>query len=421
MEKIKAKVEQVLHKDKDTTTTGTHGTTTHGTTAGTGTHTGTHTGTTGTHISDPSGPHDSRAANKVDPRVDSDLPGAAGNTGGAYGTHTTGHGLSGNTTSSGLGHSTHGTTGLGSNTTSTHGTTGLGSNTHGTHGTTGLGSNTTSTHGTHGTTGLGSNTHGTTGGFGSNSRSDPSGPHDSKLANKLDPRVDSDQPGNFGNSGGARTGNTGIGHSTGHSTTGHTSGGGLTSGTTGAYGSDPSGPHDSRFANSADPRVDHDRDGSRTVGNTGAGYSGTHTGAGLSGGSHTGAGLSGGSHTGAGLSGGSHTGTYGSDPSGPHNSRLANSADPRVDHDRDGSRTTGNTGAGLTGGHSTHGTHGTTGGLGGHSNTTGYSGTTAGGNLPGPADKTAGPHKSDVLNKLDPRVDSDVDGSKTVGQQPTYR
>jgi hypothetical protein len=43
MEKIKAKVENVLHKDKDTTTTGTHHDTTH--TGTTGTHTtGTHTG-----------------------------------------------------------------------------------------------------------------------------------------------------------------------------------------------------------------------------------------------------------------------------------------------------------------------------------------------------------------------------------------
>jgi hypothetical protein len=33
----------------------------------------------------------------------------------------------------------------------------------------------------------------------------------------------------------------------------------------------------------------------------------------------------------------------------------------------------------------------------------------------GPAPNTAGPHKSDLLNKLDPRVDSDLDGSKTIG------
>jgi hypothetical protein len=28
--------------------------------------------------------------------------------------------------------------------------------------------------------------------------------------------------------------------------------------------------------------------------------------------------------------------------------------------------------------------------------------------------------RSDVLNKLDPRVDSDLDGSKTVGGNATY-
>ncbi|KAI9849113.1 MAG: hypothetical protein M1837_005343 [Sclerophora amabilis] len=36
----------------------------------------------------------------------------------------------------------------------------------------------------------------------------------------------------------------------------------------------------------------------------------------------------------------------------------------------------------------------------------------------GPAPSTAGPHKSDFLNKVDPRVDSDLDGSKTVGSAP---
>lgn len=51
IDKVKAKVENVLHKDKDTTHTGTTGTT------------GTHT--TGTHSSDPSGPHNSHAVNKA--------------------------------------------------------------------------------------------------------------------------------------------------------------------------------------------------------------------------------------------------------------------------------------------------------------------------------------------------------------------
>jgi hypothetical protein len=83
MDKIKAKVENVLHKDKSDTpthsTTGSHPTGTHttGTTTGahstgthtTGTHTtGTHTTgtTTGTHgHGDPSGPYSSHMANKA--------------------------------------------------------------------------------------------------------------------------------------------------------------------------------------------------------------------------------------------------------------------------------------------------------------------------------------------------------------------
>merc|ERR1711939_942115 len=104
-----------------------------------------------------------------------------------------------------------------------------------------------------------------------------------------------------------------------------------------------------------------------------------------------------------------------------------NSADPRVDSDRDGSRNMGaasNTGYGSSttgthGGIGSTGTHGTHGGVGstgvgstgvGHStHGTGVSATPGSGNT----NKTAGPHNSDMLNKLDPRVDSDMDGSKT--------
>jgi hypothetical protein len=39
----------------------------------------------------------------------------------------------------------------------------------------------------------------------------------------------------------------------------------------------------------------------------------------------------------------------------------------------------------------------------------------------GPAANTAGPHKSDMLNKADPRVDSDLDNSKTFGGNKTYQ
>jgi hypothetical protein len=39
----------------------------------------------------------------------------------------------------------------------------------------------------------------------------------------------------------------------------------------------------------------------------------------------------------------------------------------------------------------------------------------------GDANKTAGPHNSNLMNKLDPRVDSDRDGSKTVGGNKTFQ
>ncbi|KAJ8115981.1 hypothetical protein OPT61_g2498 [Boeremia exigua] len=101
MEKIKAKVENVLHKDKDTTHTGTH---------------------SSTH-NDPTGPHSSHAANQADPRVDSDRLGTAGNTAGAGGVGAGQYGTTG----------THGTTGSGL--TGTHGTTGSGlTGSHTTHG-----------------------------------------------------------------------------------------------------------------------------------------------------------------------------------------------------------------------------------------------------------------------------------------------
>ena len=336
-------------------------------------------------LDDPTGPHSSHTANVADPRVDSDRIGGAGNTASAGGYGTTGSGLTGS-----HGTTTHNTTGSGL--TGTHGTT--------THNTTGSGL--TGSHGTttHNTTGSGlTGSHSTTHG------SDPTGPHDSKLANKLDPRVDSDRVGPAGNS--ASVGGYGNEtHSSGQHTyqtdgkklpdailedksrADHHSGAGLThsshantgSGLTGSntYGSDPTGPHDSRLANKADPRVDSDRYGA--AGNT--------------------AGAGGYGSTGSGLTG-SHTGsnTYGSDPTGPHNTHLANQADPRVDSDRYGGQ--GNT-------------YGTTQG-------SGLTGTNHPGHVGNPnANKTAGPHGSDILNKLDPRVDSNLDGSKKVGGDRTY-
>ncbi|KAK6068150.1 allergen [Seiridium cupressi] len=112
--------------------------------------------------------------------------------------------------------------------------------------------------------------------------------------------------------GGAHSHNKGLANIT-HSSHGNTTG--VSEGQT--------GPHSSRMANTLDPRVDSDRDGSRTVG--GSRTTGTAGTTGMTGSSGT---------TGA------SEGQY-----GPHSSRLANASDPRVDSDRDGrsTRATGNT------------------------------------------------------------------------------
>jgi len=227
----------------------------------------------------------------------------------------------------------------------------------------------------------GSNTHGTTGGLGSSHASDPSGPHDSKIANKLDPTVDTKSYGTaqHGTTGGltgshnthGTTGGLAGSHNT-HGTTGGLTGSHNTHGTTGY--SDPTGPHDSHMGNKVDPRVDSDRYGA--TGNTagaggyGVGQYGTTGSSGLT---------------------GSHgaTGTHSTGLTGNHG-------------------TTGS--SGLTGSHGTTGTHGA-GLTGTHGNTVGS----------GNSNNTAGPHNSDMLNKVDPRVDSDLDGSKTVGGNATYR
>ncbi|CRK27873.1 hypothetical protein BN1708_014975 [Verticillium longisporum] len=371
------KIKDAVHSDKhdkhdsthtgsDAYTTGTHGTTgnpgIHHNTDTTGTHsTGTHGTSTYGNTSTNAGPHDSNLANKADPRVDSDRDhrGTAG-------------GVTGST-------------------------------------------------GTHGSTGLGSSGYGNT--------STNAGPHDSNIANKLDPRVDSDRD-NRGTAGGV-TGSTGTyGSSTTHGTTGTHGSTGLGSS---GYGntSTNAGPHDSNLANKADPRVDSDRDhrgttgtgyGSSTTGTYGSSTTGASTG--TYGSSTTGSGGigSGATGVGAGATGLGSSG-YGntSTNTGPHDSNLANKADPRVDSDRDYRGTTGTYGSSTTGtgyGSSTTGT-----GYGSSTTGTGYDNTTSGlGSSvnPGPAPNTAGPHSKDFLNKADPRVDSDRDGSKTVGQDKTY-
>lgn len=154
------------------------------------------------------------------------------------------------------------------------------------------------------------------------------------------------------------------------------------------------GPHNSRLANAVDPRVDSDRDGraqrmggtTGTMGTTGTthAHAGNHahtTGGGVMGSSHP--------HTGNHYTatGGVPEGTY-----GQHNSRLANAADPRIDSDHDGraQRVGGTTGATH---HTSH-----------HVGAAHQPRTAVVSN--GPAPKTSGPHKSDMMNKLDPSVDS---------------
>jgi hypothetical protein len=166
------------------------------------------------------------------------------------------------------------------------------------------------------------------------------------------------------------------------------------------------GPHGSRVANAADPRVDSDLDSTRPAGATrtaghgefgsgnayttgGTGAMGTGTTAGASfepAHTHTGHNANVPAYEGYGAGSGATgvTGTHGAPAGtfGPHGSRMANTVDPRVDSDRDGR------------------------------GAVGYA--------PGPAPNTAGPHRNDVLNKADPRVDSDLDNSRTLGGNKTF-
>jgi hypothetical protein len=422
MSSIVNKVKEALHGDKHDNT---HDNTTH-----TGT-TGTHN-TTGTREGE-HGPHSSRAANAADPRVDSDRDGSHNVGQAGYGSATGGY-MHGTAHGAGPEHTSHGTTGhTGSSGLGTGGySSGTREGEHGPHGNRAanaldprVDSDRDGSHNT-GVTGGGltgthhTNTAGTTGGYGSSTgagygstgtREGEHGPHSSRIANAADPRVDSDRDGSHN----TRTGGglTGTHHT-------NTAGSGLTgttgnygsSGTTGAYGSSGTregehGPHSSRIANAADPRVDSDRDGSH---NTGA-YGSSNTGAYGSSGT-----------TGSGFTG--STATHREGEHGPHSTRTANALDPRVDSDRDGSHNTGTFG---TTGHSGVQTGYGVGGAGSNtSGTTGYGSNTAntgayGSSGPGPAPNTAGPHKSDMVNKLDPRVDSDLDNSKTIGGNKTYQ
>ncbi len=182
------------------------------------------------------------------------------------------------------------------------------------------------------------------------------------------------------------------------------------------------GPHKSRVANALDPRVDSDMD-HRGPTAPGAGAGGMMHGAGSGGGMGTTA-----RHqppTGTVPSSGNNVpeGTY-----GPHRSRVANALDPRVDSDRDNTYRGASGASGSVGGvgtaGSTHASYGTA------QQQSGYPhsglGAASAGNAPigmsgpGPAPNTAGPHRSDIMNKLDPRVDSKAgkyQGETTMGYE----
>ncbi|KAK3939370.1 hypothetical protein QBC46DRAFT_388063 [Diplogelasinospora grovesii] len=254
------------------------------------------------------------------------------------------------------------------------------------------------------------------------------GPHRHDVLNKLDPRVDSTADHVPAGAAGHRHGlGAGAGAGAGAGTAMHGAnvgyrGTGPTA-TTGAMvgGNAPEGtygPHSSRVANALDPRVDSDADHMTSAGRT------------------TAPGMTAGAGTVAGT--GAPAGTY-----GPHSSRIANVLDPRVDSST-GATTqnnavgagpgynngtvghhghhhgAGTAAAGAAAGygaahhHDHHGTHHHAGGVGHHGGAGATPGVTGGG--PGPAPTTAGPHKSDLLNMLDPRVDSNA-GADNVNRR----
>lgn len=222
------------------------------------------------------------------------------------------------------------------------------------------------------------------------------GPHNSRIANAADPRVDSDlDSSRYTGTNGAYTGTgagitgTGAGIGNHHHHTAGTTGAGVGGTGVGANSGATTGPHSSNLLNKADPRVDSDADGSRNMGAATYGPGGSNTGYSRTAEGNTGV-IGGGTGTTGGIS---H-----STNAGPHDSNLANKLDPRVDSDLDGrgNRTGANKG-GIFGASGSHATAGS-----------------------GTAQNTAGPHNSDMANKLDPRVDSDHDGSNTVGGNMTH-
>lgn len=187
--------------------------------------------------------------------------------------------------------------------------------------------------------------------------------------------------------------------------------------------------------NKMDPRVDSDRDNRNDPTSRAGGYGQTQTGNAGYGSSNTGydSGNTGYGHStgGHGTAPAHHSTTVGgaggyntsssqydnprSTNEGPHGSNLMNKGDPRIDSDRDhrndptsrtggyGQTQTGHGAGGYGDSTTTSGNYGAgqTGvGAGGYG-----SGATPGS---GNTNKTAGPHNSDLMNKMDPRVDADM-------------
>jgi len=183
------------------------------------------------------------------------------------------------------------------------------------------------------------------------------------------------------------------------------------------------GPHSSKIANAADPRIDSDLDGSRNAGvhshntTSGVGTHNTHNNGIHNNGVHN---THNGVGTGVGTTGGLTGGTTHSahTTAGPHSSNVANKLDPLVDSDLSKQHGTAGIHTGNTVGHTGTHTGNTMGHTGTHAgNTMGHTGTHAGntmgntGTMGGISHSTnAGPHDSNVANKLDPRVDSDLSG-----------
>jgi hypothetical protein len=184
------------------------------------------------------------------------------------------------------------------------------------------------------------------------------------------------------------------------------------------------GPHDSNVANKVDPRVDSDLDNRASYGShntTGLGSNTTTTGTGSTGltGHH---GTMGGAQQ---ASANSRATGPASSTAGPHENNLANKADPRVDSDpskENSGRFDKDVHKGSIGGAGVIPISGNAGPTSTktfeEAQHTGAAGAGSSYNTTGTGlehKKTAGPHKSDMANKLDPRVDSDLDGSKTIG------